>query len=105
MNIPNYLEIKVIDEKGYFTPQWKIVMQQLLTELQNNASNEGLVAPSQDASNITTIQNNQVNNPAPPPSTLYTCQFGTLLYDSTNNLLKVALSNAGVPDFKTIMTL
>ena len=99
--------MRVIGEDGHFTPEWKIIMQQLLTTLLSNAGPEGLVAPTQTDANLTLIQNHQVQSSIAPdvPTFIYTCQFGTLLYDSDNNTLRVALSNAGVPQFYTVVTI
>lgn len=107
MNIPNYVDMKVIGEDGHFTPEWKIIMQQLLTTLNRNAGPEGLVAPTQTDANITLIQNNQIQSSIAPdmPTFIYTCQFGTLIYDSDTNELKLCLSNAGVPQFYTVVTI
>lgn len=105
MIIPNYIDMQVIDPKtGYFTPQWKAIMQQLMQELQLNASQNGLVAPTQDSATITTIETATQVSPAPPGFTFIT-SFGTLLYNSTGNILMVALNNAGAPQFHQIVTL
>lgn len=98
MNIPNFDNIQFVDKNGFLTDQWKQILTQLFTSLQQNAGNEGLVMPSQTASNIALIQNNLVNG-------LPTCQFGTMIYDTTNNQPKIAVSNAGLPLFKTIQTI
>ena len=44
MNIPNYVNSKVVDEQGNYTPEWGNIMMQLLSELQLNAGTEGLKA-------------------------------------------------------------
>lgn len=108
MNIPTYVDIPVVDPKtGMFTAQWKVIMQTLFASLVTGASEQGLVAPTQVAADVTIIQNNQIPNPAPPPApvSIYTCQYGTLLYNSTANSLMVALNNAGVPQFYTVVTI
>ncbi len=108
MMIPNYVDMRVIGEDGHFTPEWKIIMQQLLTTLVSNAGPEGLVAPTQTDANLLLIQNNQVQSSTAPntPTFIYTCQFGTLLYDSDTNTLRVALdSGGGVPLFYTVVTI
>lgn len=100
MNIPNFVDMQVIDKDGFFTPEWKIIMQNLIQTLQQNASDEGLVAPTQNAANIGIIEANQIPSPT---GNLYTCQFGTLLYDSTANSIRACISNLGVPQFKTVV--
>lgn len=112
MNIPNFVDMKVIGDDGYFTPEWKMIMQQLLTTLVDNASDEGLVAPTQPNDvtnpNVTTIQDNKIQSSVSPspPNFMYTCKFGTLLYNSTANTLMVALdSGGGVPKFYTVVTI
>lgn len=105
MNIPDYLDSPVLEKRGddyYWSDNWSNIMQQLIQTLRDNASDEGLVAPTQDATNIATIQNNTVivgNN------TIYTCGFGRILYDLTNDLPKISVKVAGVPLFKTIVTI
>ena len=55
MNIPNFIDSKAVDEKGDFTEPWKHTLNQLFNELQTNMSNESHIVPSQDTSNITTL--------------------------------------------------
>jgi hypothetical protein len=95
MNIPNFENVQFVDRNGYLTEKWALIMQQLITALQTNLSNEGYIVPSQTAANITQIQTNVAasSNPA--------AYNGDLLYDSTNNKLKVNLNGA----FKEIVTL
>lgn len=83
MNIPNFVQEKLVDEKGHLTDSWRLVITQLLNELQKNAGNEGLVSPSQPE---TTIAN------------LTASQNGAMVYDSTNNAMKVNINGI----FKTI---
>lgn len=104
MNIPNFVDIQFVDKNGYLTPEWKIIIQQLLKTLVDNASEEGLVAPTQDNANVALIEGHQV--PASTGiGTVYTCRYGTLLYNSDLNVLMVALNNAGVPKFYTVVTI
>lgn len=99
MKIPDYKHEKAVDEKGYFTVQWQQFFDQLSKQLQMNAGEEGLVMPTQPATSITTIQNNQNIQKQ------YTTQFGTLIYDSTDNTARLALNDGtGKPTFKTITT-
>jgi hypothetical protein len=85
MNIPNVPSSKIVDPDGNPTSIEQLFRQQLISELQDNASNEGLVAPSQPTTNITSIQNNQLANGE------FTCGGGRFIYDSTTNTMKVSI--------------
>lgn len=105
MNIPNFVDIPVVNVKtGMLSPEWRYIMQQLIQTLQTNASEQGLVIPTQIAADIALIEGRKVFSPITPTGEFVT-QFGTLLYDSTNNLITVALNNLGAPQFHTIVTL
>lgn len=94
---------KFVNEDGTLTDVAQSFFDLLTTVLIKNIGQEGIIVPSQSATNITTIQNNMTTNIL--LSNSYTCQFGTLLYDNTNNFLKVALNNgSNIPIFKTITT-
>ena len=86
MNIPNFENSKVIDEKGHWTPQWANLIQILISELQNNVSNEGFFIPGQAATNIVKLNNNNSNR--------------AILYDNDANSLIVSLNGV----FKKIDT-
>lgn len=97
MNIPNLPFGKIVNEDGTPTDEMFTYLQNLTTALQNNASDEGLIAPTQTAAKITVIQNNQLEN------SQYTCGYGRFIYDSTNNKMWVSINNgANVPIFKEI---
>ena len=98
MNIPNLPPLSpTVDENRMRTPTEQVFMDQLIKQLQQNAGPEGLVMPTQDATNITAIQNNQL------PNGEYTCAYGTMLYNSTANSIMIAIDNgSGVPVFKTV---
>jgi hypothetical protein len=100
MNIPNFQDIPVIVKKGddyFFSDEWRTILLALFETLQTNASNEGLVMPTQSAANITTIQNNQYTNGQ------YSTAYGTMIYDSTDNSVRIAINNgSNVPVFKTV---
>lgn len=98
IRIPNLNVGKIVDEKGMATLEEIAFRQTLITSLQQNAGNEGLVMPSQSAANILVIQNNTL----PAPSGEYTCQAGTFVYNTTNDTVMVAILVAGVPVFKTV---
>jgi hypothetical protein len=96
MIIPQLPVSKVVEPDGYPTSEELIFRQNLQQALQLGASEEGLVAPTQSAGNITTIQNNTNTEGE------FTCQGGTLIYNSTTNELQVCILVAGVPTFKTV---
>jgi len=73
MIIPNYVDIPISEMNGEITPEWKLILQQLLIQLNLNAGNEGLVAPSQTTDNI---------------GLLTQSQNGTIIYDSTTQQFK-----------------
>lgn len=106
IRVPNLPVGPMVDDKGYPVPTEIAFRQTLISGLQTNFGNEGLVAPSQtnvdSSDNVTTIQNNTViTTEGGEPQ--YTCQGGTLLYDSTNNhLLVCILDSMGVPTFKVV---
>jgi len=87
MNVPSWVHNRLVNPDGTITEEWEIMINQLLSQLNINFSDEGLVAPSQTTANINTIETNAQN--------------GTLLYDSITNTLKVRLSDGS---FHTIMT-
>ena len=85
MNIPNFEDVKFVEtegqNKGMLTETWRGILSQIIQQLQLNASDESLVAPSQTTSNILTIQNAGEK------------YKGGLIYDSTTNQLKVGIYN------------
>lgn len=95
------IELSDVSEAG------RQYLDKLTNELQTNAGQEGLVMPTQSSAplppphastnNIAIIQNNQLANGQ------FTCQFGTMLYDShTNNVLIAVNNGSGQPIFKTV---
>jgi hypothetical protein len=98
MRIPNIPVGKVLNEEGYLSDEFKTFFYELIKTMQENLGDEGLVSPTQTASNLTIIQNNVLPNGA------YSCKFGTTLYDSTNNTGRFAIDNgSGAPIFKTFV--
>ena len=90
MNIPNFLNARFVDEKGFLTEQWQQILMQLFSELQNNCSNEGLKVPMQsnaEPEKIIDKLNNEKSKSA-------------LLYDSDTNKLLISLNGT----FKEIQT-
>lgn len=77
MNIPNFEDVPVIVKRGddyVWSDEWKRILQGLFQSLQLNASEEGLVPPSQPTTNISIIQPQAKN--------------GTIIYDTTSKQLK-----------------
>lgn len=99
MNIPNLPPLSpVVDEERNRTPVEQVFIQQLVTELQINAGPEGLVMPTLTAAQITIVQNN-----TNPENGVFTCQYGTMVYNSTANSIMIAINNgSGAPIFKTV---
>lgn len=83
--IPNFSNTKAIDDKGNWTPEWANIMQQLISQLQLNYSNEGLKVPQQ----TTDVINDIGVLPNTPPKT-----EGSLLVDSTTKELKLYIDGA-----------
>ena len=107
IRVPNLPSGRIVDDNGKPTDEELTFRQALVTLLQQLFGSEGLVMPTQTATNITTIQNNTVSIPLPgnPTNTAYTCEFGTMLYDSTDNSIRIAinsLSSDNAPVFKTV---
>ncbi len=107
IRVPNLPLGAMVDKEGVATASEIVFRQTLIRSLQQNFGNEGLVAPSQQNTTapnnaVAVIQNNQVVNQA-TGELQYTCQGGTLVYDSTNNnLLVCILASDGTPTFKIV---
>lgn len=106
IRVPNLPLGAMVDKEGVATAGETMFRQALIRSLQQNFGNEGLVAPSQQNTTapnnaVTVIQNNQIVNQA-SGQLEYTLVPGTLLYDSTNNHLLVAILVGGVPTFKIV---
>jgi len=92
----------MVDDSGGTTGEEKTFRQALLTSLQKNFGDEGCVFPTQSSDNITLIQNNNYIDQA-TGLPVYTCQFGTGLYNSTANSMMFAIDDGtGKPVFKTV---
>lgn len=87
MIIPNFENIRFTDGRGNLTPQWQNILQALFTALQGGVSDEGFAMPQQSAANIAKLQSQFAA--ASDPSVYY----GRIVYDVTNNQLKVFLSD------------
>lgn len=92
MNIPNYVNSRVVDENGNFTSEWGNVMMQLLTELQLNAGTEGLKASplaSTQIADLITIAN------TPPLIENSAVSNSSMVFDTTlnnNQSLKIIIN-------------
>ena len=96
MIIPQLPVSKIVRSDGYPTSEELIYRQNLQQALQLGASEEGLVAPTQSAANITEIQNN-LNTRGQ-----FSCAGGTLIYNADTNQLQVCILVDGVPTFRTV---
>ena len=96
MNIPSIPVSPLTGPDGYATSEEAQFRQNLIQALQSGASEEGLVAPSQNSTNIAIIAANK------DPQGNFTCKGGTMIYNTTTNQLQVAILVAGVPTFKTV---
>lgn len=86
MNIPNYEFAPAISNGGYFSDQWSLILQQLITALQTNLSDNGYLIPQKTTTEINTLQTQFAA--APTPSAYY----GDLIYDKTTDQLKVNIA-------------
>ena len=79
MDIPSFIPMKVVDDKGYLTPEWMNLINQLISQLQLNLGNEGYVLPQ-----LTTTQINDLTDTSKSK--------GALVYDSVTNQVKANLN-------------
>lgn len=101
IRIPNLSTGRMVDDNGNATDDESTFRQTLITSLQTNFGDEGVVLPTQSYANILTIQNNFESDPI-TGLPVYTCQYGTMIYNSTDNSIMIAVDNGGVPLFKTV---
>jgi hypothetical protein len=95
---------KFVDENGNLTSTAQSFFDMLQVLMVQNLGDEGLVMPTQSAADIVVIQDNTEANPN--GLVTKTCEYGTMIYDETNNLAKVALNDGtGNPIFKQIVTM
>lgn len=110
IRVPNLPIGQIVNEKGFATDDELTFRQTLITQLQQNFGGEGCVVPTQtnepasptntDPSQILSIRQIQDNR---LPNGDYTCGFGRLIYDATNNRILVSIdSGGGVPKFAQI---
>lgn len=100
IRIPNLPQGQMVNKEGYPTDDELTFRQSLITNLQTLFGTEGVVVPTLTAAQITTIQNNTITVGA---NSFFTCQFGTMVYNSTANSIMIAVDDgAGAPLFKTV---
>lgn len=105
IRVPNLPMGEIVNEDRTASPDELTFRQRLISSLQDNFGDEGLVAPTQTAADIVKIQNNKAINPitGQVSSTDFTCQYGTILYNSTANSIMIAINDgSGAPIFKTV---
>ena len=79
MKIPNFANDRFVDANGSMTTVWANIINQLITELQLNLSNEGYVLPQ-----LTTTQINDLTD--------VNKSKGAMVYDETTNEFKVNIN-------------
>lgn len=104
--IPNLPVGRIVDNDGTPTDEELIFRQQLIESLQRIVGPEGLVSPSQTSADITIIATHQVPDPSNPSNSVYTVDFGTILYETDASTpetsMKVIVDDGtGVPVIKT----
>jgi hypothetical protein len=52
MNVPNFENIRAVDEKGMWTNDWRQLLTHLLQEMQSNLSDQGIFVPKLTATEI-----------------------------------------------------
>lgn len=103
IRIPNLPTGEIVKEDRTATDDELTFRQGLITSLQQNFGDEGLIAPTQDATNIAIIQNNRIPDPVTNAPGQYSCGFGRFIYDSTNNRILVSIDGGGaVPAFMEV---
>jgi hypothetical protein len=83
MNIQNWFNTKMVDENGYLTPEYQVFFQDLITQLQQNLSNQGFQLPQQPTAKINYISS--VFAASPNPNVYY----GNIIYDTTTDQAKL----------------
>lgn len=111
IRIPNLPIGPIVEKNGVATDGESTFRRILITSLQKNFGNEGVVVPVQSPTDVLRIQNNSVYNPATGQQE-YTCQLGTILYsqhptDYTMDKVLIAVRNdntypATPPVFKQV---
>jgi len=52
MNIPSYMHTPMVDKDGMPTATWQLFFTQLLSQMQDNLSDQGYVLPNQAAATV-----------------------------------------------------
>lgn len=86
MNIPNYQNTQFTNSNGYLTDPWSLILQQLISALQTNLSDDGYRVPQHTTAEIADLLASF--NASSSPS----AYFGVLLYDTSTNELKVNIN-------------
>lgn len=107
--IPNLPTSPIVDKEGKATDDEIAFRQTLISQLQANFGPEGNISPTQTndladpSPAIRQIQNNRIPNPVTGAPDQYTCGFGRMLYDATNNRILISIDGgAGVPAFMQV---
>jgi len=74
MNIPNFSTSQIVNKDGALTDEWQQIFMQLISELQKNASNEGVIVPQQSTTDITRLESQK--------------SIGAILYDHVTDKFK-----------------
>lgn len=98
--IPNLPLGQIADENGFPTEEEKNFRQALITLLQNLFGNEGMVPPSQSATDIAAIAAGTQQVQGAIDSPIFTMQPGTIIFDATNGNLITNIPVLGVPTIR-----
>jgi hypothetical protein len=110
--VPNLPSGKMVDANGMPTDDELSFRQTLISLLQSLFGEQGLVVPTQTKANIDTIQSNDAQAQGASPAVYKTCQFGTILYNSSpydaitnpggNSIMVAVDDGTGAPLFKVV---
>lgn len=80
MKVPIFNDVKLVDEDGKMTSEWRDILSQLFQSLQTDFSEEGIIIPSQPRSNISKLDDS-------PNWTM----IGDQTEDLTDSVLKIKI--------------
>jgi len=80
MDIPSYIPMKIVDEKGFLTAEWANIFNQIISQLQINFGNEGLKPPG-----LTTDQINELVLIAAEGAAQAEVSNSNIFFDTTTN--------------------
>ena len=86
IQIPNYFASKVVDDKGYFLPEWQQFFQQLISQLQTNFSPQGFLLPQLSTTQINYVATNFAASSIP------SAFYGNMIYDNTLDEAKINIA-------------